>query len=107
MSGTQLATLATIGWAILTVGLLVIGTSSVGIGWTILPSLVRGAHDWAAEHVASRASTSPAPWAGFAPSPASTTKRTADARTASGDDDDLDLDPAALVEIEDLGTRSI
>lgn len=62
MTGPELATLSTIGWVVLTLAFLIVfGTWSAGEGWSILPGLVRGVRDWAAEHVASRA-ISPSPW---------------------------------------------
>ena len=107
MSSAQLATLATIGWAIVTVALLIIGTSRVGVGWTILPGLVRGARDWVAEHAATRAAN-PSPWpvSGPAATPGATAA-SAGPETPPGTSDDLDLEASELVEIEDLGTHSI
>ncbi|HJW22300.1 MAG TPA: hypothetical protein VJ506_07725 [Candidatus Limnocylindrales bacterium] len=107
MSGTQLAMLATIGWAIVTVALLVIGTSRVGVGWTILPGLVRGARDWVAAQAATR-SASPSPWAVSGPAAGPrATDPSAGPETPPETSDDVDLEAGELVEIEDLGTRSI
>jgi hypothetical protein len=70
VTGPELATLSTIGWVVLTLAFLIVfGTWSAGEGWSILPGLVRGVRDWAAEHVASRA-TSPSPWVVTLPPPA-------------------------------------
>ena len=71
MSGPQLATLATIGWIVLTLAFLVVfGTWSAGASWTILPGLVRGVRDWATEHAIARQPASPSPWAVTTPEPA-------------------------------------
>ena len=113
MSSTQLATLATVGWALLTLAMLVIGTWGVGETWTILPGLVRGVRDWAAEHAAVRSVTSPGAWSTASPRPRSrVTLVSGDRYVPLETDDDRELDGlqlegSELVEIEDLGTRSI
>ena len=95
MTGPQLATLSTIGWVILTLAFLIVfGTWSAGEGWSILPGLVRGVRDWAAEHMASRA-TSPSPWAVTLP------EVVAAPRPPNAGE------PPALAEIEELGERHL
>ena len=95
MTGPQLATLSTIGWVVLTLAFLIVfGTWSAGEGWSILPGLVRGVRDWAAEHMATRA-TSPSPWAVTFPAPTPAVP-TPDA-----------VMPSELAEIEELGERHL
>ena len=99
MTGPELATLSTIGWVVLTLAFLIVfGTWSAGEGWSILPGLVRGVRDWAAEHVASRA-ISPSPWVVTLPP----------AAAAPPADPPSRVDPASLVdaapEIVELWTR--
>ena len=96
MTGTQLATLSTIGWVILTLAILVVfGTWSTGEGWSILPGIVRGVRDWATEQVAARQPTRPSPWAVPRPDP-----RSKPASFVSGGQE-----PEAFPEIEELWER--
>jgi hypothetical protein len=108
MSSTQLATIATIGWAILTLALLAIGTWGVGETWTILPGLVRGARDWAAEQAAaSRAEGSTLGGGTFGRPPSSAPSLGPSRVTDPKRFDDRELEVGAGVEIEELGSRSI
>ena len=95
MTGPQLATLATIGWVVLTVAFLIVfGTWSTGTSWTILPGLVRGVRDWATEHAIARQPSSPSPWA------VTTPDRTSDAAAGTASPD-----LGADAEIEELWER--
>jgi hypothetical protein len=99
MTGPQLATLATIGWVVLTLAfLIVVGTWSTGGSWTILPGLVRGVHDWATEHAAAHSASSPSPWSVTLPDPAP---------PALVEDPVARLQPDEAAEMEELDERHL
>jgi hypothetical protein len=97
MTGPQLAMLGTLGWVVLVVILLVaFGTS--GFGWTILPGLVRGVRDWAAEQAGA---------SGGAGEPGNAREAARPSphlvAPATGHDHEGEPGLAPLVEIEELG----
>lgn len=97
MTGPELATLSTIGWAVLTLACLVVfGSWSAGESWTILPGLVRGVRDWATERAIPRQPSSPSPWSVTMPEP------TAVLEAGLGG---TSSEPTERAEIEDLWER--
>jgi hypothetical protein len=103
MTGPQLATLSTIAWVAFTLAFLIVfGTWSSGGSWSILPGLVRGVHDWAAEQAAARTPSSPSPWA--VPSTPATSGHGGSRSDAGVPDEPEELPLAA---IEELGERPL
>jgi hypothetical protein len=104
MTGPELATLSTVAWAVLTAALLVVlGTWSAGDSWSILPGLVRGVRNWAAERQSGLEPFRVSPRAAepIAPLPSD---RLAELPVHPAEPDEVELGVAV---IEDLGGRRL
>jgi hypothetical protein len=104
VTGPELATLSTVAWAVLTAGLLIVlGTWSAGDSWSILPGIVHGVRNWAAERQAALEPFRISPRAAE-PDPAVRTDRLAELPTHPAEPDEVELGVAVL---EDLGGRRL